>query len=129
MARGDTMEKMEFLGMVGLHDPPRPKVSQAVDIFHSTGVKVVMVTGDAQETAVAIANMLNIYRPGSCSMSGDLMEAMSDRELQANIDNVSVFYRVTPRQKVRIVQTYQVSYIFLFQLIQSFRLRYEFKIS
>jgi len=107
MARGDTMEKMEFLGMVGLHDPPRPKVSQAVDIFHSTGVKVVMVTGDAQETAVAIANMLNIYRPGSCSMSGDLMEAMSDRELQANIDNVSVFYRVTPRQKVRIVQTYQ----------------------
>jgi len=107
MARGETMDNMEFLGMVGLHDPPRPKVSQAVDIFHSTGVKVVMVTGDAQETAVAIAKMLNIHRPGSSCISGDAMESMSDRELQAHIENVSVFYRVTPRQKLRIVQAYQ----------------------
>lgn len=67
-----------------------------------------MVTGDAQETAVAIAKLLSIYRPGSTCISGDAMEAMSDRELLAHIDNVSVFYRVTPRQKLRIVQAYQV---------------------
>ena len=107
MARGDSMEAMEFLGMVGLHDPPRPQVRQAVDIFHTTGVQVVMVTGDAMETAVSIADMLGIYRPNTTSVSGEQLDAMADDELRDRVMGVSVFYRVTPRQKLRIVQAFQ----------------------
>lgn len=107
MARGDSMEEMEFLGMVGLHDPPRPQVRQAVDIFHSTGVQVVMVTGDALETAVSIADMLGIYRHNSMAISGDQLDIMGDDELRDRIMGFSVFYRVTPRQKLRIVQAFQ----------------------
>ena len=107
MARGDSMDAMEFLGMVGLHDPPRPQVRQAVDIFHSTGVQVVMVTGDAMETAVSIADLLGIHRPGSATISGEQLDALADDELRDRISSVSVFYRVTPRQKLRIVQAFQ----------------------
>jgi Ca2+-transporting ATPase len=107
MARGDSMEAMEFLGMVGLHDPPRPQVRQAVDIFHGTGVQVVMVTGDAMETAVSIAELLGIYRPNSTVVSGEQLDAMADDELKDRVMEVSVFYRVTPRQKLRIVQAFQ----------------------
>lgn len=107
MARGDSMDDMEFLGMVALHDPPRPQVRLAVDVFHSTGVQVVMVTGDAMETAVAIAEILGIYRPGSTTLSGKQLDSMSDEELKAHVSEVSVFYRVTPRQKLRIVQAFQ----------------------
>lgn len=107
MARGDSMESMEFLGMVGLHDPPRPQVRQAVDIFHGTGVQVVMVTGDAMETAVSIAELLGIYRPNSTTISGEQLDALADDELKDRVMGVSVFYRVTPRQKLRIVQAYQ----------------------
>lgn len=107
MARGDSMDDMEFLGMVALHDPPRPQVRLAVDVFHSTGVQVVMVTGDAMETAIAIAEMLGIYRPGSSVLSGKQLDSMSDEELKEHVSEVSVFYRVTPRQKLRIVQAFQ----------------------
>ena len=106
-ARGDTMETMEFLGMVGLHDPPRPQVRQAVDIFRGTGVQVVMVTGDALETAVSIADLVGIYRPNSLTISGEQLDALADDELRDRVMDVSVFYRVTPRQKLRIVQAYQ----------------------
>ena len=107
MARGDSMDAMEFLGLVGLHDPPRPQVRQAVEIFHGTGVQVVMVTGDAMETAVSMADLLGIHRPGSTVLSGEQLDAMVDEELQDRITGVSVFYRVTPRQKLRIVQAFQ----------------------
>ena len=107
MARGDSMENMEFLGMVGVHDPPKPRVREAVDILHDAGVKVVMVTGDAQETASAIAHTLGIAIPQSSGLSGDQLDSLSDAELETRISDVSVFYRVTPRQKLRIIKAYQ----------------------
>lgn len=66
-----------------------------------------MVTGDAMETAISMADLLGIYRPGSIALSGDQLDALSDGELKDRIANVYVFYRVTPRQKLRIVQAFQ----------------------
>lgn len=61
MARGDTMDNMEFLGMVGLHDPPRPRVSQAVDIFHSTGVKVITNVKNHKTISKNLLSLPNVH--------------------------------------------------------------------
>lgn len=110
MARGTALEDMELLGLVAVHDPPKAHVGQAVDVLHAAGVRVVMVTGDARETADAIAQMLGIATPTrSRSLAGSELDSLSDGELVARLADVSVFHRVTPRQKVRIVKAYQAA--------------------
>ncbi|XP_038066929.1 calcium-transporting ATPase type 2C member 1-like isoform X2 [Patiria miniata] len=107
MAVGNTMESLTFVGMIGILDPPRPGVREAVETLISTGVSLKMVTGDSQETAIAIASRLGIYAEGSFTLSGEEVEAMDMMKLACIIHRVSVFYRSSPRHKLKIVKALQ----------------------
>jgi magnesium-transporting ATPase (P-type) len=97
-----------FLGLVGQLDPPRGEVKDAVALCRAAGIRPVMVTGDHKATARAIAEALEIAQPGDEAVDGRELEAMSDEELAARIDRISVFARVHPAQKLRIVGAYQL---------------------
>lgn len=89
-----------FTGLVGLMDPPRPEARDAIALCHEAGISIKMITGDQKITATAIASELGIV--GAVVTSAEL-DAMSDAELSAKIDDIGVFTRATPEQKVRIV--------------------------
>ncbi len=95
------------LGLVGQIDPPRPEVKEAVSRCREAGIRPVMVTGDHKATGLAIARELGIAREGDAAIDGRELDQMSDAELAAAIDGISVFARVHPAQKLRIVETYQ----------------------
>jgi Ca2+-transporting ATPase len=99
--------RITLLGMVGQIDPPRSEVKAAVARCRDAGIRPVMVTGDHKATGVAIATELGIARDGDLAIDGRELEAMSDAELHDHIDRISVFARVHPAQKLRIVETYQ----------------------
>ena len=94
------VKDLVFTGLVGLMDPPRPEARDAIALCHEAGISIKMITGDQKITAAAIANELGIV--GDVVTNAEL-DAMSDAELSAKIDNVGVFTRATPEQKVRIV--------------------------
>lgn len=96
-----------FLGMVGMIDPPREEAGQAVQQCKVAGIKPVMITGDHKITAAAIAEQLGILAGGDRILTGADVEALSDRELEEMTGNVSVFARVAPEHKVRIVEAFQ----------------------
>ncbi len=96
-----------FCGMAGMMDPPRPEVRAAVEKCRSAGIKPVMITGDHLATAVAIAESLDIKRDGDRHFSGSDLEKMSDEELEAVIEDASVYARVAPEHKVRIVRAFK----------------------
>ena len=96
-------EDLVFLGLAGMIDPPRPETHQAVRDFLRAGVRTVMITGDHLDTALAIARPLGIARSRSECMTGSQLDTMDDDQLAAVIDSVSVFARVSPEHKVRIV--------------------------
>lgn len=93
----------EFIGLVGLADPVRPTVPDAMKECYSAGVKVVMITGDYPGTARSIAEQIGLRSPESC-ITGDELNAMSDAELKERIGGVSIFARVVPEQKLRLVR-------------------------
>ncbi len=93
-----------FLGLVGMIDPPRPEAKAAVALCRAAGIRPVMITGDHRVTAEAIAANLGIHEPGRSVLTGDELEAMSLEELTARCGTVSVYARVSPEQKVKIVQ-------------------------
>jgi magnesium-transporting ATPase (P-type) len=99
--------KATFLGLVGQLDPPRPEVGIAIRESQEAGIRVVMVTGDHKETGLAIARELGIAREGDLGVDGRELERMSERELAQRIGGISVFARVHPAQKLRIVDAYQ----------------------
>lgn len=100
----ETIEReMVFLGLVGMIDPARPEVREAVARAKSAGIHTVMVTGDYRETAVAIARELQIMAPGDRAISGAELDGMKDEELAGVLEKVRVFARVSPQHKVRIV--------------------------
>ncbi len=100
-------ENLIFLGMVGMRDPARPEAARAVSDFKEAGVKTVMITGDHVDTAFAIGRQLGIAkRPEQC-MTGEALGLLSDGELADKIGDISVFARVSPAQKVRIVEGFQ----------------------
>ncbi|XP_015433890.1 PREDICTED: calcium-transporting ATPase type 2C member 1 [Dufourea novaeangliae] len=107
LARGTSLQDLVYVGLVGICDPPRPHVRESITTLLNSGVKVKMVTGDAKETACAIASMIGLDVLHSRLMSGDEIELMSDHQLEQCINNVSVFYRVTPRHKLCIVKALQ----------------------
>ncbi|XP_063712483.1 calcium-transporting ATPase type 2C member 1-like isoform X2 [Symsagittifera roscoffensis] len=107
VATGTDLGKLTLLGLVGIHDPPRPGVKQAIDTLRSSGVRVKMLTGDAEETAKSVASTLGILGGIGKCMSGDEVERLSSKELGEIIDNVAVFYRVNPRHKLKIVEALQ----------------------
>lgn len=100
-------DRVDLLGLVGQIDPPRTEVKDAVARCREAGIKPVMVTGDHKATGQAIARELGIAREGDVAVDGRELEQMSDADLAARIDEISVFARVHPAQKLRIVDAYQ----------------------
>ncbi|XP_031843199.1 secretory pathway calcium atpase [Nomia melanderi] len=107
LARGTSIQDLMYVGLVGICDPPRPHVRESITTLINSGVKVKMVTGDAKETASAIASMIGLDTLHSRLMSGDEIELMTEHQLEQCISNVSVFYRVTPKHKLCIVKALQ----------------------
>lgn len=105
------MEEIEkdliFIGMVGMIDPPREEAKHAVDKCKTAGIKTVMITGDHKITATAIAKKLGILENEEEAITGLELEKMSDEELEKNVRNYSVYARVSPEHKVRIVKAWQ----------------------
>ena len=94
-------------GIVGIKDPPRPEAKDAVAECKAAGIKVVMVTGDHRITASAIAREVGIYSDGDEVMEGKVLDTLSDKEFMSRLDAVTVFARVTPGQKLRIIKAYK----------------------
>ena len=93
-----------FTGFIGIIDPPRPEVYEAIKTSKKAGLKTIMITGDHMETAFAIAKDIGIAKSKNEVMSGSLLDKINDNELIKIIDNYSVFARVTPEHKLRIVK-------------------------
>ena len=100
-------ENLIFLGLVGMRDPARPEAARAVADFKAAGVKTVMITGDHVDTAFAIGRQLGIVNHFEQCMTGEELGRLSDDELTDRIDNTRVFARVSPAQKVRIVDGFK----------------------
>ena len=96
-----------FLGLVSMIDPPRPESKEAVDHCKIAGIKAVMITGDHKITARAIAKEIGIYEEGDKILEGVELEKISDEELKAIVKDVSVYARVSPEHKIRIVNAWQ----------------------
>ena len=96
-----------YIGLTGMIDPPRQEAKEAVAMCIDAGIKPVMITGDHINTAIAIARDLNILKEDSEAIMGSQLEAMSDEELKANIRRFSVYARVAPEHKSRIVKAMQ----------------------
>ena len=106
-----TPEELEngltFMGLVGMIDPPRPEAREAVALCRRAGIKPVMITGDHIVTASAIAKELGIMLEGDLAVTGVELDAMTDSELDAQVENISVYARVSPENKIRIVKAFQ----------------------
>ena len=99
--------ELTFVGLVGMIDPPRAEVKEAVRVCIGAGMRPIMITGDHIDTASAIASEIGILREGDKVILGADLDKMSDDEFAATIEQYSVFARVSPENKVRIVTTYQ----------------------
>ena len=100
-------EQLTFLGLVGMRDPARPEAARAVADFKGAGVITVMITGDHVDTAFAIGRQLGIVQRFDQCLTGEQLEQLSDEELKEQLENVRVFARVSPAQKVRIVDGFK----------------------
>ena len=98
---------LTFLGMVGMVDPPREEVKEAVRLCRTAQIRPIMITGDHPATAGAIAQELGIIAAGDEVITGQTLKKMSSEELARKIENVSVFARVSPEDKIKIVQALQ----------------------
>ncbi|MGM9636731.1 MAG: cation-translocating P-type ATPase [Eubacteriales bacterium] len=96
-----------FLGLVGMVDPPRPEAKDAVKLCRMAGIKPVMITGDHVVTASAIAREIGILEEGDLAVTGSQLDAMSESELDATVEKIAVYARVSPENKIRIVRAWQ----------------------
>jgi len=103
------IEKLVFMGFLGIEDTLRPEVHEAMELTRGAGIKVVMITGDHVNTARAIAREAGIYQDGDAVVSGSDLENMTERELLIMLPKVSVFARVTPEHKMKIINIYRKS--------------------
>jgi Ca2+-transporting ATPase len=94
---------MVFVGLMGMIDPPRPEAREAIKVCNEAGIRAVMITGDYRGTAMAVANDLGLMPPDARVLDGREMDALSDEELQLAAESTSVYARVSPDHKVRIV--------------------------
>jgi Ca2+-transporting ATPase len=103
-----TMEQqLVFVGLTGMIDPPRTEVRDAIQVCKKAGIRTIMITGDHQSTAEAIAKQLGMIPPNGLTMSGQQLAAMSDEELDEKVEHVYVYARVSPEHKLRIVKSLQ----------------------
>lgn len=111
LPQNPTSEELEsdliFMGLVGMIDPPRPEAKKAVEICRAAGIRPVMITGDHVVTASAIAKEIGILKPGDRAITGAELDAMTDSELDSQVENISVYARVSPENKIRIVKAWQ----------------------
>nr|WP_198044608.1 cation-translocating P-type ATPase [Lysinibacillus timonensis] len=96
-----------FIGLMAMMDPPRVESKQAVEDCIKAGIKPVMITGDHKVTASAIAKQIGILKDPSEAIEGKDIDNLSDRELRAKVENISVYARVSPEHKIRIVKAWQ----------------------
>lgn len=104
-ANADLENNLTFIGIVGMIDPPRKEVAASVKTCREAGIRTIMITGDHKVTALAIAKKLNIYQPGDLAISGTELDQMSDAELDQAVEKATVFARVSPADKLRIIQS------------------------
>ncbi|MDY0288077.1 MAG: cation-translocating P-type ATPase [Sphaerochaeta sp.] len=104
----ETLEsELVFMGLVGMMDPPRDEAKQAIRLCKNAGIRVVMITGDHLGTAKAIAQQLGILCPGDLAIDGQALAAMDERSLNEAVHTISVYARVSPSDKIRIVRAWQ----------------------
>jgi len=104
LTSADEVEKdLVFLGLLGMIDPPRAEVAQAVQVARKAGLKTVMITGDAKETALAVARQIGLLRPKGRVLTGPELDGLSDQALAEIANEVDAFARVSPMHKVKIV--------------------------
>ena len=97
--------ELTFIGVTGMIDPPRKEVAASVRTCRQAGIRTIMITGDHKITALAIAKELDIYRTGDTVISGDELDVMTDSELDSVVKTTTVFARVSPADKLRIIQS------------------------
>ncbi|MBR5900326.1 MAG: cation-translocating P-type ATPase [Clostridia bacterium] len=111
ISQNPTSEELEcdltLLGLVGMIDPPRPEAKEAVKLCRIAGIKPIMITGDHVVTATAIAKQLGIYVDGDMAITGVQLDNMNDSELDKVLEKISVYARVSPENKIRIVKAWQ----------------------
>ncbi|AKF41134.1 cation transporter [Mycoplasmopsis canis] len=103
----DDENNLTFLGIIGMIDPARSGVKESIDEALGAGIKPIMITGDHLTTAVAIAKELGIYKEGDLAITGAQLSKMSDEELFNTVEKISVYARVNPSDKLRIVKSWQ----------------------
>ena len=106
-----TSESLEngltFMGLLGMIDPPRPEAKAAVELCRKAGIKPIMITGDHVVTASAIAKELGIMQENDRAITGSQLDLMSEEELNSQVETISVYARVSPENKIRIVKAWQ----------------------
>ncbi|NXW03579.1 AT2C2 ATPase, partial [Fregetta grallaria] len=107
LASGPELGKLTFLGLVGIIDPPRAGVREAVQALFESGVSVKMITGDALETAVAIGQNIGLCNGKLKAMSGEELDQLAEAELSSTVKNVSIFFRTSPKHKLKIIKALQ----------------------
>lgn len=103
----DHLPPLTFVGLCGIEDAPRPEVKDAVAKAQEAGIRVVMITGDHKATATAIASAVGIHRDGDSVLTGIEIDALSEAELSRHLATTTVFSRVTPEHKLKIIQAYK----------------------
>lgn len=96
-----------FLGLAGMMDPPREEAIQAIEVCKKVGIKPIMITGDHKLTAIAIAKEIGIYQEGDKVLTGEELEKMSDQEFEKIVNQVTVYARVSPIDKLKIVRAWK----------------------
>lgn len=106
----ENVEKnLTFIGMTGMIDPPRKEVIQAIETCHTAGIRVIMITGDHKVTALEIARQLHIFQDGNTVIAGPELDRMNDGELKEAVKTATVFARVSPADKLRIIKALQAN--------------------
>ncbi len=105
--KAEEINNLTFVGFLGMRDSLRPEVAEAIKKIISADIRVVMITGDHKNTALAIAKEAGIYRSGDTLLTGQEIDQLNDKSLQEKIAACSVFARVTPDHKLRIIQAYK----------------------
>ncbi|HCS93951.1 MAG TPA: calcium-translocating P-type ATPase, PMCA-type [Bavariicoccus seileri] len=106
----NTEVDLTFVGLVGMIDPPREEVKQAVAECYDAGIRPVMITGDHQLTAIAIAKELGIYQEGNQALTGAELDQISQEQLIADVSKYAVYARVSPEHKMRIIKAWQAQH-------------------
>ncbi|MDO8667636.1 MAG: HAD-IC family P-type ATPase [bacterium] len=107
IAKAEDVSDLTFVGFIGMRDSLRPEVAKAIAKIRQANIRVVMITGDHKNTAEAIAEQAGIYSPGDQTLTGPEIDLMSDEMLADKVDWTSVFARVTPEHKLRIIKAYK----------------------